>query len=245
MKKLIFILLCIYLIYFSSKLLFKEIFPFKFLYFIFLFVIFSIFLSQQRIVIEFILLYYFIYHFFSFTKNRKLFNKLLIIDICIICFSGYLILMLKEHLSYESFDFLIQKLNGEHSEVANSRFNMYNSFLDGISFFGEGFGSYDRTSKRVVSDNQYLNILLELGIFGLIIFLLPIFYTITKVTLINKNNYLMPYYFIFIFYLLSMFIANPISSPDLHPIIFWFCIGLLNSNSNKHKINNILFNYKV
>lgn len=105
-------------------------------------------------------------------------------------------------------------------------------------FIGDGYGSHNRSSNNVISDNQFLNIYAEFGIIGFILLYLPIVYSLFKA--IRRHRFYLFELCILLFYLAAMTGANPINSPDLHPFLFWYCLGLINNNYrySQIQINN-------
>lgn len=221
----------IYLAYFSLKYYNQGLSLEKSMYAFFLVVALACFFAQQRVAIVFVICLYVLFHFLSFLSKRYSIKSLLVCDIIIILLSGSIVIALKNIVSLDTFDYIVERMakGTMDSELVSTRFDMFKdeSSIKNM-FIGDGYGSHSRSSNNVVSDNQFLNIYAEFGIIGLILLYLPIVCSLFKA--IRRHRFYLFELCILLFYLAAMTGANPINSPDLHPFLFWYCLGLINNH---------------
>lgn len=227
----------IYLAYFGLKHYNESLTMKKKMYVCFFVVILACFFAQQRVAIFFVVVLYVLFHILFFLSKRHTIKKLIICDIIIILFMGSSFATLKNVVSSDTYNYIIQRMfeNSSETKIISERFEMfkYESSINNV-IIGDGFGSHSRSSNSVISDNQYLNIYSELGIIGLVLLYMPIIFSLLKFIKYRGNLFELC---ILVFYLVAMTGANPINTPDLHPFIFWYCLGLIN-NSNRYLLTN-------
>ena len=221
----------IYLTYFSLKYYNQGLSLEKSMYAFFPVVALACFFAQQRVAIVFVICLYALFHFLLFISKRYSIKKLLVCDIIIILFSGSFVVALKNVVSLDTFDYIVERMveGTIDRELVTTRFDMFadeSSIKD--MFIGDGYGSHSRSSNSAISDNQFLNIYAEFGIIGFILLYLPIVCSLFKA--IRRHRFYLFELCILLFYLAAMTGANPINSPDLHPFLFWYCLGLINNN---------------
>ena len=89
--------------------------------------------------------------------------------------------------------------------------------------FGHGYGAgghkADTLGLPSVTDFEYFKLFYETGIIGFIVFLVLIFKSLAQKPLFSFE------FFIIIFYLLAMLIANPLTADATMSPIFWYAIG--------------------
>lgn len=111
-----------------------------------------------------------------------------------------------------------------------------------VSLFGDGLGAYslhgEKANLRVISDQQYVKLLYENGMVGLmgyvVIFILCI---LNGIRHLKENVFELA---IVIMYLIAMYGANCLCVEEQHPAIFWFCCGrLFNKDCLQYKKMNI------
>ena len=166
-----------------------------------------------------------------------------------------LLLIIKEILdkilSLEQLDFLLSKftdLQGDdNTSFLQKRANLFSDFIDKpISLFGDGLGIYGhaalRFGKDAITDQGYLKILYETGVFGFfsrLFFILIIFLRGIR----KRNKYIFESLIIF-FIMIAMLGANPLSNFQMHNIVFWLCCGNICSDLKKRKLKTVKYEQK-
>lgn len=211
------------------------------------FLLVVILLAQQRaaIVFAFISTIFFILYAFRIKRQIKL------PSFAIQMFALGLILLFAvfymfENLNENQINFMLDKFVGSGNDSSNSfvayRASLYDDFFrKGISFFGDGIGSYSHAAldfgRRAIPDHQYYELLFETGVFGLSGYLVLFFIIFMKA--IKHLYYNLFEIGVLFFYFMAMLGADCLSSPAMHSVIFWICCGrILNKECLAYKKKN-------
>lgn len=185
--------------------------------------------AQQRVVIAYSVLAFGVFFAYSFlmkngasSRMSKLFSVYLLVAVLAILFASVL-------FDAEFIDYVINRSVGYEGDegMVEDRVALFGGYIDGISFFGEGFGKYGHAALKYkmpsITDCDYIRISCEIGIFGLsvlsFIFLVSllkgvrIFHKVPVETLIVA------------FYPMAMIGAAPMYVTYMHPCVLWFCMG--------------------
>lgn len=200
----------------------------------FLFII--MLLCQQRAPIAFSVISTILLIIWSKGNNNK-FSYAPILGILL--FAGIAILYVFSNMDESQNEFVINKLNSiiEGKNLATERTSDFMQHED-ISLFGDGIGKYSHSAiglgKKSIADQQYLRIMYETGLLGMLmyglIFILIIIRGL-KVRKICAFDFLVA-----LFYMFSMIGANSLSMEGYHTAVFWFCCGrLFNSEYIQYK----------
>ena len=169
------------------------------------------------------------------SKKRFLYLIILfsiLISFNIINFS--MINIFEERLSDMSFSYMTTDLRIVNWYGIISNFFKESEFL----FFGRGLGTLGWTAEGVLSENMYLGIFLELGLFGIILFLfilLMFLKNILVILKIDKNIGYLFLNFLIIFMVLGIFMDIHINLPT--SFYFWFMILISELIVRKYKID--------
>ena len=192
-------------------------------------------LAQQRVAILWIVILIMTFA----LKNVVLDKKKYILPFFVILFVLGFILF--SFLSDEFIGRFIYKFDAlSEDNFLKRRSDLFSFVYDKeISFFGDGIGRYGHKAfvlfrRNAITDQGYLKILHENGIFGIIGFSLLILYS-TIVGVHNFKNNLFEI-FVVIFFLISMMGSNSIFMHDTHALVFWLCLGRLSNVTRLKKI---------
>ena len=200
---------------------------------ILMFIAFIAVLTQQRaplIIIAILTIIFILVGIFKKRKSGHLSLRtsimyFIILGICM--FAIFLTIIDSEMLArlLEKFEVL-----GNASAFLSNRADIFSDFRSKeITFFGDGIGRYSHAAynlgKPAITDQQYLKILYETGIFGCVGYGI-----IIGTVLLNGLRHVQSHIFelsIIFFYLLAMTGANCLAIFDQHSAIFWICCGLI------------------
>lgn len=188
-------------------------------------------LSRSSYIGLFILLLGYVFS----SKKRFLYLIILfsiLISFNIINFS--MINIFEERLSDMSFSYMTTDLRIVNWYGIISNFFKESEFL----FFGRGLGTLGWTAEGVLSENMYLGIFLELGLFGIILFLfilLMFLKNILVILKIDKNIGYLFLNFLIIFMVLGIFMDIHINLQT--SFYFWFMILISELIVRKYKID--------
>ena len=137
------------------------------------------------------------------------------------------------------FSFIIDRyyvmFDDSSDNFIETRANIFSEFYKkNITLFGDGLGAYSHSAGFLtgisITDQMYLKMLYETGIFGLssriILIIVVLCHGLKNV---NKNLFEIGVVIMFLF---TMFGANSLASYQMHNSIFWLCCGRI-YNSNK------------
>lgn len=202
---------------------------------------FALFLGIQRSAIVSIALGFCIavYYSFKYTKLANL-SKMYVL----IAFSIVTCIFSIAHMSDAQKLFYLNKVDSftqSGSDLAKERL-VLNKHKRTYEFMGDGVGRHNmyadkfnpRTSMR---DGEYMKILTEQGYGGAFILALIAFYSLAKC--FKNFRYLSFELSIMLMLLISMIGANPISTFDKHPIIYWMVLAQIANfkKNNKYATN--------
>ena len=185
-------------------------------------------LAQQRASIAY--LFVFVALLFCFKKNYslKIKRKYFFWALCVVFFFMVFLFVALSHMEKDFLDYVLNRSVNSNSNLIVDRISLYWHFFSNISLGGDGLGSHSHTIrffawKEMISDCDYVRILRELGIVGMllvvIIFSLPLIKNMKRIRL-----YFFEYNVIFFLHL-SMIGATPLEHLPLHPYIYWYCLG--------------------
>lgn len=151
----------------------------------------------------------------------------------------FLIIVLYLLVNFVADDFLTRALfkyeQSTNDSFLRERSEIFSYFLDrDYSFWGDGIGRYShgayfKYGRKAITDQNYLKILYENGLFGIIGYSFFILYSLFR----GLKNFKHKFFelSIVVFYLIGMFGANCISNIQQHALIFWLCCGQLTINN--------------
>ena len=133
------------------------------------------------------------------------------------------------NISLSSNDFIYSKISVFSAKNDNYVENrLYLNKKGDFELSGDGAGRHSMTADKYnpgtsMRDGEYMKMLQEQGYIGLFIFLLLCICVILKSVYNFRNCYFE--FTLFIMLLICMIGANPISTSDKHPIIYWLAFG--------------------
>ncbi|MQN27648.1 hypothetical protein [Segatella copri] len=233
----------IYFHYIICKMLNKEIVHNNILIASLVLLVLIVILTQQRAPLFLIVLSIFIYFSKSMAEiNVKKLLKILTFGCMLIAIVYF---FCKNYLSAERLDFILDKFmvfqSGNSTSFVSDRANIFETLLKkNISFWGDGIGRYGHGAffegSISVTDQQYIQLLYETGLFGLLYnVLMLLICLILGFKHFDKCKFEVG---VILFYLLAMSGANCLSSIQLHPIILWYCCGVVIFKT-KRKLQNV------
>lgn len=196
----------------------------------------AVVLSQQRAVMGFSALVFLFANIYLIFKSGSVKFKRWLFAVDVVIFVGAVIFI---HIVYNSLDtstieYGLGKLESmvNSDQLVSERLSMFQYWIDKpFPIFGDGFGRYSHEALTfnlpAITDCEYLKIIHETGVIGLILFMIIIIRS-----LVNGIRYSNCYLFemlIVIMYSIAMIGADPISSDLMQPWFFWFCVGRLNN----------------
>lgn len=208
----------------------------------FLLIIFSItlFFTLTRTVIGAVLISvvictYYAYHYHKINNIKPI----IIGVIAIIVASGIFISKLD---GYEK-DFITAKVSSitqDSSESVLDRLFLNKKGLE-YKIIGDGVGRHNLyvdkyTGHFSLRDGEYNKMIIEQGYIGFVVFILIVISALTKCVFNFKH--LAFELMIILFLLICMVAANPISTGDKHPIIYWLILGQIANFKGKYGIDN-------
>lgn len=229
----------LFIMYFFKEL-FKDKIKFKFISFIIISIL-VLFFAQQRVSIVFFMIYIiFMFKFSGFShKSRWYFAFAIFASVALGIF--YVIV---NYISPEYLNYILQRSVKSDNSIVGSRFAMY-LYHFSISLFGEGLGKYGHMAYYLhnsfaIGDNDYLRLIMELGVFGLIY--LFIIYLYSFIRFIKFKKYFKFEIMVLFFFSCAMIGGTPLENSVMQPFFWWFCIGrLFNRELIDYKIKNKLY----
>lgn len=190
----------------------------KYDYILLFVVVFCLIFSQVRVAIlaAVIVLLWYIFT----TLNLKNFFLLMAAGILLVAVFSYIVTN-SETLS-TLFDFFTSKVEGASEdtryETGLALLSKQTNFI-----FGHGYGSggheADTLGLPSVTDFEYVKLFYETGIIGFVMFIAIIFKVFSRKPRISFEL------FIIMFYLIAMFIANPLTADATMSPVFWYAVG--------------------
>ena len=118
------------------------------------------------------------------------------------------------------------------SEFLVDRFNLIEAHE---SMIGDGAGRHNIWAREfgsfVMPDGEYQKLLQEVGFVGLTIYI--VLFSLAVFKCVINIKYLLFELCVIMFLLISMIGADPLSTVDKHPIIYWMIIGRVSAFSQK------------
>ena len=187
--------------------------------------------------------------FLCFKKGKYKHLRLLYILITIIIVSLLPYILTK----FEDIELIMNRMDVllESDNFFSERTKIFSKAFKYISFFGYGLGRFGSTASQTgsfaITDQEWLRMTCETGIFGVSLFVLFWIIIILKGMKHFKRNIFE--FSIIIFILVSMTGANPLGNDGImHQIIFWICAGRI---INRYRIkgfaassNIVTYNHK-
>jgi len=136
--------------------------------------------------------------------------------------------------SPEYYEYVMSRLQSATSEEGiNERFEHTGGGQDLLSLFGDGYGSHSLRARDfngwAIIDNQYQNVLGELGIVGFVLFVLILLIS-TALGLIGRRKTRMELFILF-FYLVAFFGSSPLIVVSEYSFLFWYTLGKISQKS--------------
>ena len=193
-----------------------------------------LFFAQQRVSIAYALLFFTLIGIM--TRGRKNFKLIYLIVFLLVAF-----VVVWFSLSYINdmnlMDYIVNRTVNKEDNLVEERWLLFKDFFNTITPLGSGLGSLSHVmldhTRKTINDCDYLRLLNEVGFVGFSFLSVIIISSIIKGI---KN--ISVYFFevnILIFMLISMLGANPLEVDQLHPMMYWYCMGRIQSgDSRKH-----------
>lgn len=194
-------------------------------YYLFIFLLFvTLLLTMMRAPIVCTLIGFFVSLVYSFKyRGGKLLAKYIVVGF----FVSFLLIIVFINIDSSSLDFLFSKFNTVTSntdELLEKR--LFLQEADGL-LFGDGVGRHAIYAPKYggygMLDGEYMKMIQEQGYIGLFFFLLFVIFALLKCIFYIKE--LSFEFCLLIMLLICMIGANPLSTGDKHPIIFWLAFG--------------------
>lgn len=169
---------------------------------------------------------------FCFIKgSNKAIRRYMIVGVGVIAAIVVIILFSSEDYSnYISMRFQEVSTKSGFQE----RFDHTGGELDLLSFMGQGFGRYSIRAREyggwALIDSQYQNILGELGIVGIIVFLLILIVALVKA--FNNSRKVGLELCVFLFFVIAFLGASALTIDSEYSFIFWYALGRISKKSS-------------
>lgn len=196
----------------------------------------TLFLTLTRSIIVAVLVGVLVIVIYS-IKYHKLSNvKPILVGLIMIIFTSSLIIMNLEGYEKDFFTSKIASITDENASE-NVEERLFLNKKTEYALVGDGVGRHnmyaDKYIKSSLRDGEYNKLIVEQGYIGFLVFIIIVVSALYK-CLKNFDGLLFELIMI-LFLLLSMIAANPISTGDKHPIIYWLILGQI-ANYKKHNI---------
>lgn len=191
----------------------------------------SAILSMQRIAMFFAVVLLILYSFYGYINKAK--RVLLFTTLILIIITSILFFLSDNDRFVLIYDMLSDRLAVFNiSDAMSVRTNQYKDYgvFDNLLrlIFGSGMGSAGAFAGRLgysaIYDGEFVKLLVEYGIFGLLVFVSLLLLTIYK--MLKNYKYLHIEFGIISFYVLSCIGANSLSM-FFYSIMFWFAMGMV------------------
>lgn len=204
--------------------------------------VFSILLGIQRSAIAsigaaLVLTFYYVYKYSKFSNIKGI----LVFVVLLTAVSSVAVLKMEgeQQLFYIS---KIASITEDGSDLATQRLTL-NKKQGGFQMIGDGVGRHNMYADKYnpmtsMRDGEYVKMLQEQGYVGFSIFILLIALSLLKS--FYHFKYLAFEFAVIVMLLISMIGANPISTGDKHPLIYWMIIAqIANFSIKKRKYGKI------
>lgn len=187
----------------------------------------AIIFAQQRVSIAFLLLYLVGLYVILVKKKIISFTKSVpyLVLFSIIFFS--LGIYLFNSLDQDLVNYIVQRSIEKEDNLIEERTQMFDSYINTISFWGSGLGKYSHNALKYdmdsITDCEYIRLPNELGIFGMSTFFIIII--VSYISLFKRKNFYCFEMLIISFVLVAMIGATPLEVTAQQPYLLWYCIG--------------------
>ncbi len=194
-------------------------------------------LAQQRTPLFFAVFITFVSFLIGLISRRK--SKFFWSFLVLIFVLTFAIVSLLPYLDADMLERFLLKVNAVDSDFLSDRSNIFDGQEKlSVTLFGDGLGSHSHMALNYggvsFTDQEYLKILYETGLFGSMCYGIIIGTSFIKGLKAWKANYFE--LSILAMYLIGMLGADCISVSEEHSAIFWFCCGrLINKQSIRYK----------
>lgn len=195
----------------------------------------TLFLTIQRSIIAAVVVSVIISLIYSFIYGniKYLTTTSIIVVICIFA-TGILF----DRMDYQGQEYYLSKITSitdDSSETIENRL-FFNKQNYEYNLIGDGVGRHNLYSELYnpgtsLRDGEYNKIIVEQGYIGLSFFIIIILLSIFKC--LSNFKYLSYELSIIILLLICMIGANPLSTFDKHPIIYWLVLGQISNYNRK------------
>jgi hypothetical protein len=183
----------------------------------------ALFLAAQRGPIMFVFISIITFSTFSLFSKNKL-KSVFVLFISLLIFCVLFSVRFADYFSWGAF--LDSKLQTVNTSLFFDRFDMFSQYFE-LDLFGKGLNyfMYNRTMEQGVTDNEWIKLLMEIGIMG--VSLIVIFVLMSLMKGIRNFKYNIFEIVIILCYLMSMAGTNSLTGGlfTTFPMIFWFCLG--------------------
>ena len=190
-------------------------------------VVVLIFANHRSTILGFIIAY-----LFCFVKGKnKAIRRYFVLGACVIAVIFIVIVFSSE----EYLNYITMRFEGVTTkEGFQDRFDHTGGEQNLFTLFGEGFGRYSIRAREydgwALIDSQYQNILGELGIVGLTLFVIIL--VITAVEAFINSNRVGLEFCVFLFYVVTFLGASALVIDSEYSFIFWYALGKINQKSS-------------
>ena len=189
----------------------------------------SLFFAQQRISMGFVGMYLVFIMFLAIKRGRISMGTFLVFVFSALAVVGLIAIVVTKYMDKDYAVYILERFTDTEDGIVEDRVNLFTKYVESISFFGEGFGKYSHNALfhdlPCISDCEYIRTPNEIGIFGMVFFLL-----IVISSLVNGYKRGRKYSFesfLVLFYLLAMVGATPLEVSQQQPFMLWYCLGKL------------------
>lgn len=152
--------------------------------------------------------------------------------------------VIQQNIDLDTLNFLNEKflsVTDGGSDFIKQRIDHQGGFERNYNFIGDGAGRHaiysdDYNPQTSIRDSEYIRIIVELGYFGLILYILLLLFAVLKC--IRYYKYLKMDMCVISFYIITMIGANSLTTQDKHGFIFWLIMGHI-ASFNLKKRNNL------
>lgn len=198
-----------------------------------------LFFAQLRVAIAYLFVYFFFLFLYMSYKKKISFKSFGRIPL-LICVFVVLILFILRYVDSELISYMMGRSVNAESNIVADRFAIFSKYINTITVFGEGLGSYSHFArtfgKHYVGDCEYIRIPNEIGVVGFALLLIILFLILCYGVRNYKSCFFEVCVVLYLF--ASMIGAAPLEHLPLHPYFYWFCMGRIVTKYYNH---NVLF----
>lgn len=209
------------------------------------FLLVIMFLAQQRAPLFFSVGIIGLLALYSLYSRKKRDVKILFYFLLLLISIFIALRFVVQYMDSDMLERMVLKMDkaNDVSGFVASRAEIFDFFFSKeISFFGDGLGRYSHVAFSfglpAITDQQYLKILYESGIWGIMGYGLIIIYSLFNgLKRMRENIFAL---LVIVMYLMSMFGANCLAVSEEHPAIFWLCCGSIFSTKENSSNRDFL-----